>query len=163
MTRRQREREEFKTRIREFLQNDQVQKMREFSQHGTTNTLDHSIGVARMSFWISKRLPFRFRTQSMLKGAILHDFYLYDWHKPEEGQPLHGFRHPATALRNAKMHFTLNSIEENVIASHMWPLTLRKVPHCREAALVCIADKVCSVQETVGGLYGNKRKELRKS
>ena len=40
--------------------------------------------------------------------------------------PLHGFRHPATALRNARKHFALNKVEENVIISHMWPLTAAK-------------------------------------
>ena len=92
---------------------------------------------------------------------MLHDFYLYDWHKPEEAQPLHGFRHPATALRNARKHFALNKVEENVIISHMWPLTLRKVPRCREAALVCLADKICSLHETVAGWKNNPRHLVR--
>ena len=151
MTRR--EHKEFRERIRELIGNRYVRKMREFPQHGTTSTLDHSIRVARMSFWLSKRLPVRFRTQSLVRGAMLHDFYLYDWHKPEEAQPLHGFRHPVTALGNARKHFKLNKVEENVILSHMWPLTLRRVPRCREAVLVCVADKICSLRETTAGIF----------
>lgn len=91
-----REKREFRSRIRELMQNHEVQKMHEFSQHGRTSTLDHSIRVAKLSFWMSRRIPVRFRTQSLIRGAMLHDFYLYDWHKPEEAQPFHGFRHPAT-------------------------------------------------------------------
>ena len=159
MTRR--ENREFRSRIRELMQNHDVQKMHEFPQHGRTSTLDHSIRVAKLSFWMSRRIPVRVRTQSLIRGAMLHDFYLYDWHKPEEAQPLHGFRHPATALRNARKHFALNKVEENVIISHMWPLTLRKVPRCREAALVCLADKICSLHETVVGWKNNPRHLVR--
>ena len=154
MTRR--ENKEFLSRIRGLMQNREVRKMHKYPQHGTT-----SIRVAKLSFWMSRRLPIRFRTQSLIRGAMLHDFYLYDWHKPEEAQPFHGFRHPNTALRNARKHFTLNAVEENVIASHMWPLTLRRVPRCREAVLVCLADKICSLHETMAGWRNNSRHLVR--
>lgn len=142
---------EFRIRIRQMLRHREVRRMREYAQHGTTSTLAHSISVARMSFWMSRRLPWKFRTQSLIRGAMLHDFYLYDWHKPEEAERLHGFRHPKIALQNARKYFRINKIEENVIASHMWPLTLLEAPRCREAALVCLADKLCSLKETIGG------------
>lgn len=162
MTRKQRERAEFRTRIRDVVRNQHVQKMKEYPQHGSTNTLLHCIRVARLSFWLSKRLPCHFHTQSLLRGALLHDFYLYDWHKPEEAQPLHGFRHPSTALKNARRYFRLNPVEENVIISHMWPLTLRQIPRSREAAVVCLADKLCSLHETVAGWIENKPKKIHK-
>ena len=144
------ERQEFRMRIRRILAHREVRKMRKFCQHGTTSTLTHSIRVAEMSFWIRRRLPMRFRTQSLIRGAMLHDFYLYDWHNPKEAQSLHGFRHPVTALNNAKRHFDINKVEENIIISHMWPLTLFRIPRCREAMVVCLADKLCSLRETVG-------------
>ena len=39
--------------------------------------------------------------------------------------------------------------EKDIIQSHMWPLTPADIPHSREAALVCIADKMSSSYETV--------------
>ena len=39
--------------------------------------------------------------------------------------------------------------EQNIIASHMWPLTFRHVPTCREAFIVCLADKYCAVVESM--------------
>ena len=44
---------------------------------------------------------------------------------------------------------TLNDKERNIIRSHMWPLTITAVPACREAVIVCIADKWCSLVETL--------------
>ena len=38
---------------------------------------------------------------SLVRGALLHDYFLYDWHQPHKEYGLHGFTHPSTALRNA--------------------------------------------------------------
>ena len=53
------------------------------------------------------------------------------------------------ALANAEQRYTLNDRERNVIRSHMWPLTLLTPPRCREAAVVCVADKMSSATETL--------------
>ena len=31
----------------------------------------------------------------------------------------------------------------------MWPLTFRHVPRCREAVIVCLADKYCAMVESM--------------
>ena len=31
----------------------------------------------------------------------------------------------------------------------MWPLTFRHIPTCREAVIVCLADKYCAVLESM--------------
>ncbi|MGN0707810.1 MAG: HD family phosphohydrolase, partial [Faecalibacterium sp.] len=88
-------------------------------------------------------------------GALLHDFYLYDWHRRSTFHGLHrllemhGFSHPSHALVNAKQYFQITPKEQNIISCHMWPLTFRHVPRCREAVIVCLADKYCAVIESM--------------
>ena len=50
-------------------------------------------------------------------------------------------------LINAEQEFDLNETERDIIRSHMWPLTLFHMPKSKEAALVCLADKICTLQE----------------
>ncbi|HPM47241.1 MAG TPA: hypothetical protein PLW78_01935 [bacterium] len=77
----------------------------------------------------------------------MHDFFLYDWHTdhPEKGDN-HGKEHPKTALRNAKKHFSLNKIEEDIIINHMWPYT-KTFPSTKEALVVLAADKYFASKE----------------
>ena len=62
---------------------------------------------------------------------------------------MHGFSHPGYACVNAQRVFHITKKEQNIIASHMWPLTFRHVPTCREAFIVCLADKYCAVVESM--------------
>ena len=41
-----------------------------------------------------------------------------------------------------------NEIEKDIIAKHMWPLTLRHVPKYKESIIVTMVDKYCSTKET---------------
>ena len=83
-------------------------------------------------------------------GAMLHDFYLYDWHADDHGEHrLHGFTHPEAASRNAGKYFQADDRVRHVIRSHMWPLTPVRMPLSREAWIVCISDKCISLYETL--------------
>jgi len=143
-------------RLKHILLNEPtVLEMANYCQHGNTSTLEHVYAVAHYSLYISRLLNIRIDEESMIRGALLHDFFLYDWHIPVEGRKLHGFSHPVTALRNAKTYFRLNEKEADIIGSHMWPLTLRRCPRYKESFLVCIVDKCCSLAETLGHKYSN--------
>lgn len=124
-------------------------RMQQYIQHGSVTTYEHCMRVAAISFWLNRRLNLGCDEASLVRGAFLHDFYLYDWHLPHPEMGLHGFTHPATALANAEARYSLNDRERNVIRSHMWPLTLLNPPRCREAAVVCVADKLSSTTETL--------------
>ncbi len=127
-----------------------VQKMKKYKQHGSVTTYDHCERVARTSYLISRRLHLKTRNEELVRGAMLHDLFLYDWHAEDNGEHrLHGYTHPAAALKNAKAHFKLSRREEDIIANHMWPLTLRHIPRSKEAYIVCLADKICSLEETL--------------
>ena len=55
----------------------------------------------------------------------------------------------------------LTDKEKDIIQSHMWPLTPADIPHSREAALVCIADKMSSSYETVLERRAQRKKNRR--
>ena len=49
-----------------------------------------------------------------------------------------------------KKDYTLSPRVKNIIARHMFPLT-PVPPTCTEAWIVCIADKICAIEETLFG------------
>lgn len=143
------EKKEFIRILRELLATDQVYEMHKYIQHGNTSTFSHCLTVAYYSYLLSLRLPFVIDTVSIVRGAMLHDFYLYDWHIPDKSHRLHGYVHPGFALANARRYFSLNPIEEDIIGKHMWPMTISKVPIYKESMIVCLIDKICSLAETL--------------
>lgn len=131
-----------------------IQKMlSSFIQHGKTNVYMHSRNVAYLSFQIARFFEKRFRAKIdydvLVVGAMFHDFFLYDWHDSEKCPRLHGFKHPAIASKNAQEYYDINEAEKLIIETHMWPLTITKFPKSTEAKIICIADKCCSLRETI--------------
>lgn len=134
--------------IQEMQAIEELSLMHQFMQHGKTTTFVHCVAVAYTSYKRALGLPFHYDLKSIIRGSMLHDFYLYDWHIPHVSHRLHGFRHPDFAKQNARKHFILNATEEEIIETHMWPLTITKNPRHKEAVLVCLVDKCCSLAET---------------
>lgn len=143
--------------LEEMAQDPKLLQMKRFIQHGSVSTYDHCLSVARMSLKLAGGLRMKVDHKELVRGALLHDYYLYDWH--DHGDKLHGYHHPRIAAEKAEADFGISGKEKSIIRTHMWPLTLRHVPASKEAALVCIADKICSTKETVRGfLKGVSRK-----
>jgi len=138
---------EFYTCIQTLLQEKQVMAMRNYTQHGTINCLEHSVAVAYYSFWFVRKLHIRCDEAALIRGAMLHDYFLYDWHEKADWHKWHGFRHPKFALQNAAADFDLSKREMEIIRKHMWPLTLIP-PTCREAWIVNGIDTLSSIMET---------------
>lgn len=134
--------------IEEMSRDVRTKQMDRFVQHGSISTFVHCRRVAVLSCRISELLRLKVSQEELVRGAFLHDYFLYDWHA-YRGRPLHGFAHPEAALQNARKDFDLSGKEENIIESHMWPLVPGKIPRSREAVIVCMADKICSLKETV--------------
>ncbi len=124
-----------------------------FIQHGNVSVLAHSLGVAYLCLLVAGILRLRLDYRSLVRGALLHDYFLYDWHDKDPSHRLHGFYHPKRALDNAQRDFSLNSTERNIIIRHMFPLTPIP-PKTKEGIVVCIADKVCALLETFSIPYG---------
>ena len=132
--------------IRELAHEGRFYEEKAAMQHGCTTIYQHSIHVAYVSLFLMEKWHIPLDEISLVKGALLHDYFLYDWHENDASHRLHGFHHPNTALRNALRDYKLNKREENMIARHMFPLTPIP-PGCREAWLVCLADKWCAMKE----------------
>ena len=148
----------------DIFQKPNFKKTAKFVQHGDVSVRKHSISVALTALRISHMLPFHTNDKAIVRGALLHDYLLYDWHKNKirpsrfyKFYELHGFTHPGTALKNAKKDFRLTPREQDIIKKHMWPLTVIP-PMCREAWIVTAADKYCSLMETLH-LHGKKTKK----
>ena len=141
---------EYYNAVSDLIENSVVLSMDNFIQHGSTTTLDHCIRVSYRSYKIAK--IFKMDYKSAARAGLLHDLFLYDWHKQPKGKKLlekHGYTHPRKALNNALDNFNLNIKEQDIILKHMWPLTLRSVPRYKESFLVSLVDKYSSCGETL--------------
>lgn len=121
-------------------------------QHGNVSVNEHCKNVAVASLRLNRALRLNGNSKEIVRGALLHDYFLYDWHnrKTPKGERMHGYSHPMTALGNAKRDYILSDKQKDIIANHMWPLTITKIPKCKEAWIVTAADKYCSLMETIG-------------
>ncbi|WP_073027664.1 putative ABC transporter permease [Lutispora thermophila] len=149
---------QFMELIKDFYKSDVVKQMDEYIQHGTTTTLEHCENVAWISYLINEKLHLNADEKELIEAAMLHDLYLYDWHVPDPSRKLHGFTHPDIACENAVKYFDISDKEQEAIRSHMWPLTITKIPKSKEAMIICFADKYCALIEAI---RLNKRFGLR--
>lgn len=125
-----------------------MEREKRFMQHGTVSVYGHSVSVAYLSLYLARRFRITVDERALVRGALLHDYFLYDWHIPSEQNQWHGFRHARLALQNAERDFELGAIERDIIRKHMFPLNLA-LPRYRESVLVCVADKICATTETL--------------
>lgn len=133
----------------DILESDNFKSTKEYIQHGNMSVQEHCINVAKASLYFTEKLNIKCNTRDLVRGALLHDYFLYDWHKSDKvnSHRLHGFFHPSRALHNARKEYSLTARQVDIIIKHMWPLTIVP-PMCREAWIVSSADKYCSLMET---------------
>lgn len=124
-------------------------KSKDYMAHGKQSLYEHVVYVARSCYEYSILHNKKVSLRELTRGALLHDYYLYDWHVLEGRQRLHGLRHPLIALKNAKLEFDLSDKEKDIIKKHMWPLTLFAIPRYRESFYVMWFDKVCAIKEMI--------------
>lgn len=147
---------EFYEIIGDIYEHEEFLKLKEHYHHNSS-IYEHVMDVSYFSYRTCKFLKLDYH--SAARGALLHDFFLYDWRNhdipdlPED--KFHGIEHPKIALNNATRHFTLNDIEKDIVVKHMWPLTLVP-PKYKESFIVSFADKYLASKEFV-----NKFKETK--
>jgi len=136
---------------KEILASDNMKREKRFIQHANVSTYEHSIGVATMSLTLAAIFRVKVDKVSLVRGALLHDFFLYDWHDKTAMPKAHAYLHPLIAFDNAKKEFKLNAIEKNIIQAHMFPLSI-VMPKYKESWIVVMADKICAMNEIVSNL-----------
>ena len=134
--------------LEELCRQSRLLESHRYMQHGDTSVFRHSVSVAYFSYYLALKMNAPVDIHSLVRGALLHDYFLYDWHEKNAGHRFHGFIHAGRALQNAKNDFELTRREENIILRHMFPLNIVP-PMCKEAWLVCLADKICASKETI--------------
>ncbi len=132
---------------RDIIDSPGMQQSKKFVHHGDVSVYDHSIHVAASCLAIARKLKWEVDERSLVRGALMHDYFQYDWHERDNSHRWHGFIHARRAMKNAERDFSVNEVERNMIDTHMFPLNLR-LPRYRESVILTIADKICSFQET---------------
>jgi len=147
---------EFYDIIKDIYEHNEFSKLKDYHHHNSS-IYEHVMDVSYFSYRACKFLKLDYR--SAARGALLHDFFMYDWRNhdvpdlPEH--KYHGVEHPKIALANSEKHFILNDIEKDSIIKHMWPLTLVP-PKYKESFIVSFADKYLASKEFVTKFNRNK-------
>ena len=120
--------EDIKEILKELDEQGRMKYTQRYMQHSDISVYKHCISVAYTSVELAERFSLNVNRKELIRGALLHDYFLYDWHE--------------------KNDFELTRREENIISRHMFPLNIVP-PMCKEAWLVCLADKICASKETI--------------
>ena len=140
----------------DILSSHLFEREKEFIQHGATTVWEHSVSVANTCARVAHALPLRLKVRPLLRAALLHDYFLYDWHDRASAMPRHATHHGRYARANAERDFAITEHEGDIIQSHMFPL--EGLPATREAWVLTLVDKGVSLKETLAGLLGKLRR-----
>lgn len=67
----------------DILASEGMQKEKTFVQHGSITCYDHSLRVAEKSLELAEKCSAYIDERSLVRGALLHDYFLYDWHEKD--------------------------------------------------------------------------------
>ena len=120
---------EFNEILSDILSNETVKQMHNYIQHGEISCYTHCYYVAYYTYLICKKLKLDYK--SAVRGAMLHDLFLYDWHTTSPAdineKGVHAWAHPRIALKNASKIFTLNDTEKDIdVVPEITPGTLQR-------------------------------------
>ena len=143
---------EFINIIDDLIAHPTVKQMKNFKQHYETSCFDHCLIASYYCYKICKKLKLDYFSCS--RAAMLHDLFLYDWRKRENGRKgLHAFTHPKTAYKTASKLFKLNNLETDIILKHMWPVTFFDFPKYKESFILTLVDKYCALNESYQEIF----------
>lgn len=150
---------EFYAFTKDIIKSEEYVGMKNYKHHIKGSVYDHSVKVAYLCYKHHKRFGTKVNLQEFIRGALLHDYYLYDWHDRKPEHRLHGFMHPKRALKNALEKYPdLTENEMDMISRHMFPLTIIP-PRTKAGWILCFYDKVAAVSDYFGKNKWKIRKE----
>lgn len=153
------EKEKLENIYQSFLNNEKILRMKEIPMHRGSNCYEHCFKVAKKAI---KKAVHRKNVdlEVVLVGAILHDYYLYDWRSDRSKLKKHGRNHPEVAIKNAIKDFDISEEVKKVIKTHMWPINIKAYPNTKEARIVSISDKAVTIGESLTSKkYKQKKRE----
>ncbi|MBQ9099286.1 MAG: HD domain-containing protein [Clostridia bacterium] len=143
--------QEFYRLIKDIVTTKEFRDMRHYQHHIKGSVYNHSIKVAYLCYCHYKKYGLDMDLRRFVRAALLHDFYLYDWHDWIPGHRLHLFTHPQYALQNALRHYPdLSHRERDMIRNHMFPVTPWTIPETKAGWLICLYDKIAAVSDYLG-------------
>ena len=140
-----------------FLNDERILKMKEITMHRGSNCYFHSFKVAKLAVKRALRHK-KGDLEVILIGAILHDYYLYDWRVDRSKMRHHMSSHPYTAAENAERDFGIHEPIKKVIQSHMWPVNFKDFPKTKEARIISNADKAIYLKEIISSKRFKKKR-----
>lgn len=135
--------EEFLYIIKDILENEEYMKLCDIRHHGITR-FDHCMRVAYYSFLVTKAL--RLDYVKVTEAAMLHDFFTDE--VKDKNMIVRLTKHPSIALNNAKKYYRLTPMQEDIIKTHMFPVTFIP-PKYLESWIVDIVDDLAAIYERV--------------
>ena len=143
--------------ISDLFDQEKVQEMKHYRQHYNINCFEHCLFVSYNTYLICKKHHLDYISGA--RAGMLHDLFLYDWRKRENGRRgLHAYTHPKVALKHASTFLNLNDKEKDMILKHMWPVT-PAFPKYKETFVITFVDKYFAVAEAFIKTNNNKEKE----
>ena len=141
---------EFLMLIRDILHTPEFKQMKHYRSHVRSTLYRHSVKVAYLCFLHHKRWKMKIDIAEFVRGALLHDFFLYDLKNVGKGYLWHWFRHPHISLENALAKYpTITEVQRDMIGNHMFPVT-PKPPRTKAGWLVCFYDKIAATSDRFG-------------
>lgn len=126
-----------------ILTNKEFIKTKSIVHHGNTR-YNHSVRVAYIAYTLCKF--FGCDISSTVRAGILHDFFLVRDDKNIATSAKMFIEHPSIAKENAINYFGIDEKEQNIIESHMFPISV-VAPKSKEAWLVTLSDKLVAIFE----------------
>ena len=127
----------------DIINNKKFKSLHKETHHHCTTRFEHSYNVALNTYKVCKKLKLDYI--SATRAALVHDFF---YNKEFSNKLKKLIMHHKEAIKNAKKIIKLTKKEEDMIASHMFPIG-GQLPTSKEAIILDLVDDIVSIQEKI--------------
>ena len=134
--------------IKDIVYSGELENLKLITHHTSTTRFQHCLNVSYHNYLICRFLGLD--AKSAARAGLLHDLFYYDrkeYNKHKKNFS-HSRFHSLVALENASKLTEINETERDIIENHMFPST-RQFPKHKEAYVIVIVDKYCTVLECI--------------